>query len=165
MGNEWVLPAAVLGLVILSSKKAPAGDSGVEANNADAKVYVTDQNGNVVNHNSPYSFNEGNSYTIHFQVKNTSTKGGAGIPATFEVNLMATSQKKTYIPITTWQYNFAAGETKEFTQVFVPSNGDGGDSGNILGSIQFPDGTTANGSEQFNVIAVPIIYSGTITFS
>ena len=155
--------AVIFGGIILSTNVVKAAP---RPNQATVSIVVYDSNGNPVPHNSPYSLNEGSTYTVKATITNTSTKGGVATAATMTFSMVGTSSKKTYMPTVTQTYNFPAGGSLVVTGTLTSAIGDAPDTGVIAATLDDPSGNLiASASNAFTIVALPIVYGGTIAFS
>lgn len=158
---------AIMGLGGLGIWLATRSSSSNQAS-ASISIKVHDMDGNEVHHNSPYAFNEGQSYTYTATVTNTSKRGGVAAPAAFTIHMMSAGGKKSYSPENVFNsVSFTAGATSAFTHAFTSSIGDAPDSGNLYVTVVPSGGSmaVASATEQFTLNVVATVYSATVVLS
>jgi hypothetical protein len=148
-------------LFLMLTKKAKA-----EPEEGEIIIEIYDSDGNPLPHNSPFSLEEGESYTVKLTIKNTSTQGGTPVAVSLGIGISASAGGTTLIASRVDAKSFAAGETKTFSYSLVIPMGLGGESGTIAAWAEAPDGTDlATAQESLVITEMPIDYGATIVIS
>lgn len=112
----------------------------------------------------PATLLEGSPYTVRITITNASTKAGVPWEANFDIALLASTAKTTFIPSQRKTEYFAAGQKRVFEYPISVPLGSGGETGQVLVRIFDPAGNElAYKIEPITIQAVAIIYGATVT--